>query len=332
MECKIHVESSEIPSGYKTLDVTICRECISYRNDNGSISYRILTHKFTGKSVEFGAVFTPKGEIELYSFNQDQSEADCKLIAAKKLSASVVDPMYALISEDTVYIIYNVPSAAALSTTVANRRPMLLGDRTAIAAGCPNVVSFNLVTKEQERLFPKMKSMMAYASHMIASGDQPALLIANIFDVEAPKEEDPSFVGLFASIFRSDREAPAFKQMPIGISVMRFTSQPEIAQVPLSGSESLGIRSVILEDGDTGEIVVDIIEDADAEQTDDLTATKASDPQDPACDAVAEAEDAAGAESAGAANEDGHAASEGDHAPSEPDDAGPDARGRGACA
>lgn len=270
VDCKITVQTDTIPEGYKTLSVTACKQCVAYRNSDGTISYRILTHKFVGKTMEFGAVFTPKGELELYSFISGSDDVKCKFIAKKKLANNIVDPMFALISEDTIYVAYNVPSYAALMLTAQNRRPITEG-MTSIASGAPNVVSFNLVTNEQEKAFPKLKSMSLYALHVITSKGEPALLVANIFDVDAPSERVPTFSGMISSLLSGDdEELPAHKQFPVGVSIARFVKKAEIVQIPPAGDPSRGVSSVILnESNDAGENVIDIITEDDDGQCDE---------------------------------------------------------------
>lgn len=268
VECTISVEQDSIPHGYKTLEISQTRECVSIANEDGTISYRVLTHRFSGKAIEFGAAFTSKGEIELYSFASEGSlGADCKLIGKKKLSGAVVDPMYAIISENTVYVIYNVPSAGALASVAAKRQPILEG-RTALASGCPNVVSFNLITKEQEKLFPKMRAMALYGSHMIASKGEPALLVANIFDAGTPDDDEPTLKSLVIDMIKGEDDAMALRPFPLGVSLVRFATKGDIYQLPMGECETLGVHSVILKDSpQSGEIVIDITEDADEERT-----------------------------------------------------------------
>lgn len=257
-QCIVRVDSIEMRAGYKKLTLEGDKETVSYRHESESISYRTLTHKLVGKAISFGLCCSAKGKMELYRFVD--GEIDCVKLADIKLSKSIVDPMYALVSEDKLYVIYNVPSEKALRSSKAMRVPVVEDDG-ALASGAPGIVCFDLKDKSQERLLVPLEPMSSYSCGLYydESESEPKLAVANIYDVAAPSER-PSFRRLIHDMI--DEDEPTAAAFPFGVSSVSFIGGAEISQAPFDGDPANGIRSVILKDGNEEDVSIFSLEDA----------------------------------------------------------------------
>lgn len=265
-ECTIRVDSLELGEGYKSLSVSSCKETVSYSSVGVStVSYRTLTHRLDGKAVSFGISCTPKGKIELYQFLSAPGTAhhvDCVKLAELKISKHVVDPMYAFVSAEKLYIVYNVPSPAALDAIATLRAPEV-DENGACASGYPGIACFNLKTDEQDCLLTPFASMSQYACGLYfdTTDNQPKLAVANIY-VTKEKPARPSIAGLVKSLLDDDSpmKAPDF---PLGVSSVSFVEKSEIVQAPMDGDPENGICSIILDNSNEVDAYLFSIEEKD---------------------------------------------------------------------
>lgn len=252
--CTVEVSELGLGDGYRKLTISPSRETVSYRNEDGTVGYRTLTHVLNGKTMSFGLCCSPKGSLELFRFISSGG-IDCEHLAKLKASKHVCDPMYALLSEDGLYVVYNVPSAAALASTVSQRVPQM-GEDGASASGYPGIACFNLKTGEQSKLLPPFDSMPLYSCGLYfnTASSEPSLCIANIYNHKENSAGKPSLRKLFADIVDGDGGTLRSVKMPVGVSSISFVEKTEISQSPLDGDPENGIVKVILtssnEDGE----------------------------------------------------------------------------------
>jgi hypothetical protein len=227
-------------------------------------------------------VCTPSGAIEVYSLvtstadnsaDADDGESEktvisqAKYLSAIQVSLNVVDPMYALVTNQALYVIYNTPSPSALATSAKWRKPHAC-ENIYIASGAPNIVCFNLATDEQKRLLPKLTSMELYAVAMMQSKQQPALMVMNIFGMDVEIDNQPTFAELYRVLAgKSAYNPPAITSYPIGISLTHFVENVDIIQISPGNNPEYGIRDIKLEKGDEeGEIIISF---SDGEEDED---------------------------------------------------------------
>lgn len=257
-QCVVKVDSIDLQAGYKKLMLEPDKTTISYRDDSEAVRYRTLTHKLVGKAISFGLYCSRKGKMELYRFVD--SEIDCVKLADIKLSRNIVDPMYSLVSEDKLYVIYNVPSPKALKSTTRTRLPIVDVDG-ALASGAPGIVCFDLKNKDQERLLVPFEPMDNYSCGLYCNTEssEPKLVVANIYDIE-PADERPSFRALINGLLDSKGDSmPA--AFPLGVSSVSFINGTEISQSPFDGDPANGIRSIILKDSNENAVNVFSLKD-----------------------------------------------------------------------
>lgn len=245
--CVIRVSETKLGDGYRALSIAPASQTVSYKRD-GAVTYRKITHLMSGKAVKLALACDNKGNVELYSFMPTTKAVDCAFLAKVKLSSHIVDPMFALITENCLYLIYNVPSDEALSMTPKMRRPQIDGEK-ATASGYPGIVRFNLKTSEQTDLLPSLAPLPYYACGLYFDDKvrQPKLALANIYK-RAVENEPPSIMSLIESFWEEDSYPKA--SLPVGVSSISFIDEPEISQAPLDGDPANGICSVILENSD----------------------------------------------------------------------------------
>lgn len=245
-DCCVKVASTKIEEGYRQLDLHMSRETVSYRNEEGLISYRTLTHVLNGKTMSFGLCCSPKGDIELYRF-LSAGAVDCEKLAMMRVSKHICDPIYGLLSEDKIYIIYNVPSESAMAATVSQRTPQI-DDDGASASGYPGIACFDLKERHEVDLLPPFKEMSQYSCGMYFNAEkkEPMLCVANIY--ERKEEVRPSLRRLLLEMIEESDNGMAEVALPIGVSSIAFVKKTEISQSPIDGDPANGIVKIILRD------------------------------------------------------------------------------------
>lgn len=265
----VEVAQLTMGEGYKSLPIAASKETISFRNEDDTIGYKTLTHVLSGKTLTFGLACSAKGNMKLYTFLPEEDPVDARYLAELKVSRNVVDPMYAIVSEDKLYIIYNVPSERALASTPSGRAPEFGCGGEVAASGAPNIACFNLKTHEQCKLLPKISSMDRYACALSFNEEagEPVLLVSNIYDKSDREKEKarPSLATLIYSLVNEDDATVRSVSMPVGLSCISFVEKAEVLQVGLNDAPTKGICSVILIDDkeDDYRFIVDQIDDTE---------------------------------------------------------------------
>lgn len=262
--CIVKVNATGMGEGYRLLDIIASKETVSYRNEDGTISYRSLTHILQGKTMRFGLYCSPKGTLELFMFLPN-SELDCEFLACIRITRHICDPMYALLSEDKLYVVYNVPSTFARNSIASQRVPQIDDDGTS-ASGYPGIACFNMKDNEQSKLLPPFESMPQYSCGLYfnATSKEPMLCVANIYNQQLTDNERPSLRKLLADIVGDDDDSMRNSvDFPVGVSSVSFVKKTEISQSPLDGDPSNGVVKIILKDSNEDGAYIFSVEDQD---------------------------------------------------------------------
>ena len=267
-----------IPSGvdgrpdddFIRMPITRQHQSIAYRDENSSsVRYRTATHMLTMPDESDGGskiylACRDDGTVEIYAM--PDSGRFAMPISEIRVADHIVDPITAMLYDDVIYIVANIPSEQAIARGVNARMPST-GKRSDGASlptiytayGCLNLLACDLPRRKSSIILRSDGDYEPYYLFVApnASG-APSLMVLNLAlgdNGENMNGDDTGlgFHSLFNRVINDNHDKPEKPRsewaMPVGLSAFDIPDGHGFAEVPMAGDPGRGIMGVSFNGG-----------------------------------------------------------------------------------